>query len=30
MARAMIALYPSVQRLPPPHHDWNDTLRSRS
>lgn len=30
MARAMIALYPSVQRLAPPHHDWNDTLRSRS
>ena len=29
MARAMTALHPSVQRLPPPHHDWNDTLRSR-
>jgi hypothetical protein len=29
MAHAMIALHPSVQRLPPFHHDWNDTLRSR-
>ena len=28
MARAMIALHPSIQRLAPPHHDWNDTLRS--
>jgi hypothetical protein len=28
MANAMIALYPSVQRLRPPIHDWNDTLRS--
>jgi hypothetical protein len=28
MARAMIALHPSIQRLTPPHHDWNDTLRS--
>jgi len=27
MARAMIALYPSVQRLTPPQHDWNDALR---
>jgi len=29
MARAMISRHPSVQRLAPPHHDWNDTLRSR-
>jgi hypothetical protein len=29
MAQAMIGLYPSVQRLPPPLHDWNDVLRSR-
>lgn len=28
MARAMIALYPSIQRLAPPRHDWNDALRS--
>jgi hypothetical protein len=28
MAEAMIALYPSVERLRPPLHDWNDTLRS--
>jgi hypothetical protein len=28
MARAMISLYPSIQRLAPPQHDWNDTLRS--
>lgn len=28
MARAMIALHPSIQRLAPPQHDWNDTLRS--
>jgi hypothetical protein len=27
MASAMIALYPSIQRLAPSHHDWNDTLR---
>ncbi len=26
MAQAMIANYPSVQRLRPPQHDWNDTL----
>lgn len=30
MARAMIALYPAVQRLRPSHHDWNDVLRSRA
>jgi len=29
MARAMMGFHPSVQRLAPPHHDWNDTLRSR-
>jgi hypothetical protein len=29
MARAMIALHPSVKRLRPSHHDWNDTLKSR-
>ena len=28
MAQAMIALYPSVKRLRPPQHDWNDALRS--
>lgn len=28
MAQAMIALHPTVQRLRPPRHDWNDTLRS--
>jgi hypothetical protein len=30
MARAMMALHPTVQRLRPPHHDWNDVLRARS
>ena len=30
MAQAMIALYPSIQLLPPPLHDWNDALRARS
>src|SRR5438093_4082945 len=29
MASAMIGFHPSVQRLAPPQHDWNDTLRSR-
>ena len=29
MARAMIALHPTVRRLrPPAHHDWNDVLRA--
>lgn len=28
MASAMIARHPTIQRLAPPHHDWNDTLRS--
>jgi hypothetical protein len=27
MARSMIALYPSIQRLRPSHKDWNDELR---
>jgi len=27
MARAMIASHPSIQRLAPTQHDWNDTLR---
>jgi len=30
MAAAMIAAHPTVQRLCPPLHDWNDVLRSRS
>jgi hypothetical protein len=30
MARAMIALYPSIKRLRPSHHDWNDVLTSRA
>lgn len=30
MAKAMIALYPTVQRLRPPQHDWNDVLKARS
>ena len=28
-AKQMIALYPMVQRLRPPAHDWNDALASR-
>ena len=28
MAQAMITLYPAVQRLRPPAHDWNDALRA--
>ena len=28
MASAMIALHPTVKRLRPAHHDWNDLLRS--
>ena len=28
IARRMIALYPSVRRLRPPLHDWNDVLRA--
>lgn len=30
MARAMITLYPSIQRLRPSRHDWNDVLTSRA
>lgn len=30
MARAMIALHPTVKRLRPPQHDWNDVLNSRT
>lgn len=30
MARAMRARHPAVQRLRPPHHDWNDTLCATS
>ena len=30
MARAMIALHPFIQLLPPPLHDWNDLLRAQS
>jgi len=30
MAERMIRLYPSIKRLQPPEHDWNETLqRSR-
>ncbi len=29
MASEMIALHPSVKRLRPTHHDWNDVLRSQ-
>jgi hypothetical protein len=30
MARAMITLYPSITRLRPSRHDWNDVLTSRA
>jgi hypothetical protein len=30
MAKKMIALYPSIKRLRPPEHDWNDVLKSKS
>ena len=30
MARALIALHPTVRRLRPPQHDWNDVLHARS
>jgi DNA primase len=30
MARAMIALHPTVKRLRPPEHDWNDVLRAQA
>lgn len=29
IAQSMIALHPAIQRLRPPQHDWNDSLRSR-
>jgi len=29
MAQSMIARHPAVQRLRPPQHDWNDSLRAR-
>lgn len=30
MARALIALHPTVQRLRPTRHDWNDALKAQS
>jgi len=30
MANALIALHPSVLRLRPSHHDWNDVLKARA
>ena len=30
MAQAMIALHPTIQRLRPSQHDWNDALKARS
>ncbi len=30
MAHALISLHPTVQRLRPPRHDWNDLLKYRS
>jgi hypothetical protein len=30
MARAMIALHPTIHRLRPADHDWNDMLKARS
>jgi hypothetical protein len=30
MARAMIALHPTVKRLRPTEHDWNEQLKSHS
>lgn len=30
MAHAMTSLYPTVQRLRPSQHDWNDALKARS
>jgi hypothetical protein len=29
MAAQMIAFHPSLRRLRPSQHDWNDILRSR-
>jgi hypothetical protein len=28
LAQRMIALYPTIRRLRPPNHDWNDVLQS--
>jgi DNA primase len=30
LAQKMISLHPSIKRLRPPTHDWNDLLRSKS
>lgn len=30
MARGIISQHPAVQRLRPPRHDWNDTLRAQA
>jgi hypothetical protein len=30
LAKKMISLHPSIKRLRPPTHDWNDLLRSKS
>jgi hypothetical protein len=30
MAQAMIALYPTIHRLRPTQHDWNDALKARA
>ena len=30
MARAMTALHPTVKRLRPPEHDWNDVLKAQA
>jgi hypothetical protein len=30
MAQAMMALYPTIQRLRPPRQDWNDVLKARA
>ena len=29
-AKKMIALYPTIKRLRPPKHDWNDVLKTKS
>jgi hypothetical protein len=30
MAQAMILLHPTIQRLRPSRHDWNDVLKAHS
>ncbi|HIG28565.1 MAG TPA: hypothetical protein EYQ50_12520, partial [Verrucomicrobiales bacterium] len=30
MAQSMIALHPSIKRLRPARHDWNDRLKSQA